>query len=101
MEKMNLLFAQDLVADAVRTVLGPCDAPFEPVENYQATLKDLGLEHQDHLNLFAALLHHRIEQAGYEIDPDEIPHKPDDTLFKVASALPGHSTKKNNPRRKR
>ena|ERR1043165_1068966 len=97
MDKMNLLFAQDLVADAIRTVLGPRDAPFEPVENYQVTLKNIGLEHQDDLNLFAAVLQHRIRQAGYEIDPDEIPHKPDDTLFKVASSLPGHSTKKNIP----
>ena len=97
MDEMDLLLAQDLVADAVRTVLGPRDAPFEPVENYQVTLKNVGLEHQDYLNLFAAVLHHRIRQAGYEIDSDEIPHKPNDTLFKVASALPGHSTKSNKP----
>jgi hypothetical protein len=97
MDEMDLLLAQDLVADAIRTILGPRNAPYEPIENYQVTLKNIGLEDQDTLALFVAVLHHRIRQAGYEIDSDEIPHKPNDTLFKVASALPGHSTKSNKP----
>ena len=97
MDEMDLLLAQNLVSDAIRTVLGPRDTPYEAVENYHVTLRSIGLQEQEHRDLFAAVLLHRVRQAGFQIDLNDILREPDDTLFRVASALPGHSTKSNTP----
>jgi hypothetical protein len=60
-----------------------------------ATLEDIGLSTPATRQDFRLVLAGRIQEAGYEIDPDDIPGDPSDTPKMIASVLPGRSTKRN------
>jgi len=90
MSLMDVMFARNLVEDALRTVLEEPDLTDEHV-----TLVQVGLVTQEDRRHFRRVLHERIVEEGYVIEQARIPSSANDTIIAVASALPGHSTKGN------
>jgi hypothetical protein len=97
MYEMEIWLARKLVAEAIRIVLSSSDFDPELLEQDYVTLEEIGLATHEHRDTFKAVLVERIRQEGYHIDPIHIPRARQDTILRVASALPGHSTKKEDP----
>lgn len=87
--EMELALAHELVFAAVRRVLQCLD--FSP----QDTLAQIGLSSPEARHDFTMVLAQFVREAGFEIDPADIPHDADDTPIVIASLLPGKSTKRN------
>lgn len=93
MDDMDLLLAQRLVWDALRTAVSRPDLIYDQ----DVTLYNIGLWTEQHRKHFRGLLVQRILEAGYEINPEVIPADPDDTPGRIMMVLPGESTKGNKP----
>lgn len=97
MDLMDLIIARRIVLDAVRIVLEMRNMNLDPnlLENPNHTLVEVGLVTHEHRSSFRSVIVQRVNEEGYEIDPNHVPLSANDTLFTVLSALPGHSTKGN------
>ena len=97
MNEMEFWLARKLVLDAIRIVLAYSDFDPELLENENLTLEEIGLATHEHRDNFTTVLVERVRQEGYDIDPTNIPRARHDTILRVASLLPGHSTKTEDP----
>jgi hypothetical protein len=98
MYEMEFWLAQKLVFEAVRIVLAAYSDLDPPLTvNDNLTLEEIGLASHEHRDNFRTVLVERIRQEGYKIDPTNIPRARHDTVLTVAMALPGHSTKTEDP----
>jgi hypothetical protein len=98
MNVMDFYLARRLVWKAARIVLAYQGLdPTLLKEDDDLTLEHLGLVTPEHRDNFRSVLVEQIRQEGYNIDPTNIPRAPRDTLLRVASLLPGESTKIEDP----